>query len=152
MLGIALTSIGAVRAVFVLADHEDSILNRFSAKHNVSYTTNLEHIIFVIEHFSAQIENFSQRILHGNVSLPQQDSREYSLTARERQVVRLVCLGLSNKEIARELNGISPRTVEVHRSRAMEKLGVRNSAELAMRYSKALTSKPKNYETPATGE
>ena len=37
--------------------------------------------------------------------------------------------GLHAKEIAAEL-GISPRTVEVHKTRIMEKLGVRNVAEL----------------------
>jgi RNA polymerase sigma factor (sigma-70 family) len=51
------------------------------------------------------------------------------LTARERQVLELAARGLHAKEIASEL-GISPRTVEVHKSRVMEKLGVRNVAEL----------------------
>ena len=37
--------------------------------------------------------------------------------------------GLSNKSIAFEL-GISPRTVEIHRARVMEKMGVRSLSEL----------------------
>jgi RNA polymerase sigma factor (sigma-70 family) len=52
-----------------------------------------------------------------------------ALTAREREVLDLAARGLHAKEIAREL-GISPRTVEVHKSRVMTKLGVRNVAEL----------------------
>jgi DNA-binding NarL/FixJ family response regulator len=52
-----------------------------------------------------------------------------SLTERERQVLELVVEGKSNKEIARALV-ISPKTVSVHRSNIMGKLGVHNSAEL----------------------
>jgi two-component system response regulator FixJ len=51
------------------------------------------------------------------------------LTARERQVLELISNGQSNKEAGRQL-GISPRTIEVHRARVMEKLGARNTAEL----------------------
>jgi len=51
------------------------------------------------------------------------------LTPRERQVLEQAALGLHAKEIAAVL-GISPRTVEVHKTRLMEKLGVRNVAEL----------------------
>jgi RNA polymerase sigma factor (sigma-70 family) len=51
------------------------------------------------------------------------------LTPREREVLEQVVTGLHAKEIAAAL-GISPRTVEVHKTRIMEKLGVRNIAEL----------------------
>ena len=51
------------------------------------------------------------------------------LTPRERQVLEQAALGLHAKEIGAAL-GISPRTVEVHKTRIMEKLGVRNVAEL----------------------
>lgn len=51
------------------------------------------------------------------------------LTRRERDVLALVTNGASNKEAGRRL-GISPRTVEVHRARIMDKLGARNAADL----------------------
>ena len=51
------------------------------------------------------------------------------LSAREREVVQLVCEGLTTKEVAVTL-GLSPRTVETHRERVMSKLGVRNVAGL----------------------
>lgn len=44
---------------------------------------------------------------------------------RERQVLDLLCTGSSNKEIAREL-GISSRTVEIHRMKALRRLGAKN--------------------------
>ncbi len=59
------------------------------------------------------------------------------LTARERQVLDRAVQGLHAKEIAAAL-GISPRTVEVHKTRIMEKLGVRNVAEL-VRFAVAAT-------------
>lgn len=51
------------------------------------------------------------------------------LTAREREVLDHAARGLHAKEIAAAL-GISPRTVEVHKMHIMEKLEVRNVAEL----------------------
>ena len=52
-----------------------------------------------------------------------------TLTPREREVMVLATQGLTNKEIGRRL-GISPRTVESHRARLMEKLGAGSIAEL----------------------
>lgn len=50
------------------------------------------------------------------------------LSPRERQVLDLLYEGLTNKEMARVL-GLSPRTVEVHRTRMLSKLCVRNSTD-----------------------
>jgi len=54
------------------------------------------------------------------------------LTARERQVLDLVVQGKLNKTIA-DLLGISIKTVELHRSNMMHKLGVRSITELMHR-------------------
>ncbi len=51
------------------------------------------------------------------------------LTEREREVVRLLIRGNSNKVIAYTLN-LSEKTVEGHRARAIKRLGVKTSAEL----------------------
>jgi two-component system, LuxR family, response regulator FixJ len=51
------------------------------------------------------------------------------LTPRERDTLALILKGASNKEAARTL-GISPRTVEFHRTNIMRKLGARNAVEL----------------------
>ena len=63
-----------------------------------------------------------------------------TLTAREREVLEHAAKGLHAKEIAAAL-GISTRTVEVHRTRIMEKLGVRNIAEL-VRFTLAAGGEP----------
>jgi two-component system response regulator FixJ len=52
-----------------------------------------------------------------------------SLTPREREVLDKLVAGQPNKTIAYDL-GSSPRTVEVHRARVMEKMGVRSLPEL----------------------
>lgn len=51
------------------------------------------------------------------------------LTPREKEVLAQIAAGASNKEAGRHL-GISPRTIEVHRARIMEKLGAKNAADL----------------------
>ena len=51
------------------------------------------------------------------------------LTSRESEVLAQFVAGASNKEAGRQL-GISPRTIEVHRARIMEKLGAKNIADV----------------------
>jgi two-component system, LuxR family, response regulator FixJ len=57
------------------------------------------------------------------------DERRERLTRREREILKLLTAGHSNREIATQL-GISPRTVEVHKARIMEKLECHSLAEL----------------------
>jgi DNA-binding NarL/FixJ family response regulator len=54
------------------------------------------------------------------------------LTRRERQVLRLVSMGLRNAEVAKELQ-ISRRTAEFHVRNLLEKLGARNRVEAVER-------------------
>jgi FixJ family two-component response regulator len=56
-------------------------------------------------------------------------SRFKMLSERQRQVMELAVVGLSNKEIGSRLN-ISPKTVEYHRAWMMERIGAKNLAEL----------------------
>ena len=56
-----------------------------------------------------------------------------SLSGREREVLRLLAEGLTDREIAGSLT-VSPRTVETHVSSILHKLGARNRAEAAGRY------------------
>lgn len=58
-----------------------------------------------------------------------QERRLKILTPREREICDMIIGGQSNKEIATTLS-ISPRTVENHRAKIMEKLGVANLSSL----------------------
>jgi FixJ family two-component response regulator len=57
------------------------------------------------------------------------DVRIERLTGREREILALITAGHQNREIATQL-GISPRTVEVHKARIMEKLECDSLAQL----------------------
>ena len=58
-------------------------------------------------------------------------TEEPSLTTRELEVLQLIVLGRSNKDIATVL-GLSANTVAVHRSNIMQALGIHNTAELVV--------------------
>jgi two-component system response regulator NreC len=62
-----------------------------------------------------------------------QSGLDHGVTAREREIVRLLAEGKSNKEIASSL-GISIRTAETHRATLMRKLGV-DSVSALVRYA-----------------
>jgi FixJ family two-component response regulator len=57
------------------------------------------------------------------------DLLQETLTPREKEVFGVISRGLTHREIG-DMLGISPRTVEVHKGRIMEKLGVKTMAEL----------------------
>ncbi len=66
-----------------------------------------------------------------------------ALTPRQQEILRLVAEGLTNREVAGRLE-ISVRTVEVHRFNLMQKLNVRNVAQL-LRKALALRLLPRNF-------
>jgi DNA-binding NarL/FixJ family response regulator len=57
--------------------------------------------------------------------------RDHGLSPRELEVLRHICDGLSNRDIATKL-GLSVNTVAVHRANIMKTLGVHKTAELVM--------------------
>jgi ATP/maltotriose-dependent transcriptional regulator MalT len=64
---------------------------------------------------------------------PEEDNadRVAFLSERERQVVALVCKGLSNKTIARTLN-VSEGTIKSHLHKVFQKLGVKSRYSLLL--------------------
>ena len=71
----------------------------------------------------------SEKLREEAASSAEAAARLAALTPREREVLDLLVSGLNNKEIARQL-GASPRTIEVHRARVLEKLKAHSLPEL----------------------
>jgi two-component system response regulator FixJ len=85
----------------------------------------------IVSRVGNAIAGFAKRNAHlnGHNGAPFEFPGQLRLTPREREVLAQIAGGASNKEAGRRL-GISPRTIEVHRARLMEKIGARNAADL----------------------
>ena len=85
---------------------------------------------------NALVDRVEQALAQSAATLAQKSqagtlqSQLEGLTERERDVMRLVVGGLPNKLVADQLE-ISVRTVEVHRARVFDKMGVKSAVELA---------------------
>ena len=73
------------------------------------------------------------RFLHDDSTTAKTAAAEETLSSREREILRLVAQGGSNKSVAAAL-GVSTRTVETHRAAIMRKLHATSTAEL-VRYA-----------------
>ncbi|MEE2862953.1 MAG: response regulator transcription factor [Gemmatimonadota bacterium] len=81
------------------------------------------------DHFTARVTQQLSVGLRREIEEEQLRTRLSSLTQREREVLLLVAQGLTNREAGGQLE-ISPRTVETHRERVMDKLRIRTVAGL----------------------
>src|SRR6516165_3919567 len=82
----------------------------------------------------AKEQDAKNRLIHAELAAIQ--GKIAALTPREREVLTHVVAGRLNKQIAGDL-GTVEKTIKVHRSRMMEKLGVRTVAELVRMAEKA---------------
>jgi two-component system response regulator FixJ len=71
----------------------------------------------------------SESSLKERIELDDLKARYAALSDRQRDTMQLLIRGLSNKEIGQQL-GISPRTVEIHRTWVMTKMSARSIADL----------------------
>lgn len=69
--------------------------------------------------------------MQGSNSKPSEENPLEQLTAREDEILRLVAAGLSNKEVARQLD-LQEKTVKHHMTRVLAKLHARNRTEAAL--------------------
>lgn len=78
------------------------------------------------KYYSSEVSNIIINNVYSKVS-------EYgevpTLTNREKEIIKFIAEGLSSKEIS-EILSLSPRTIETHRGRILNKLNLRNTAEL----------------------
>lgn len=124
--------------VLVLSMHANpAYLKRAMAKGAAGYILKedaFDRLLWAIEEVRAGRKAFSRSIADAALesTFHTEDVEHHSadlLTGREREILALVAQGRTSKEIAEKLE-ISARTVESHRARMMEKLGIQNSAAL----------------------
>lgn len=77
--------------------------------------------------------SLASKVVDGFVRPPIDPEIRAELSERETEVVRLIALGYSNKEIASRLK-LSVKTVETYKTRSMEKLGMRGRVDI-VRYA-----------------
>lgn len=124
-----LQEIGCTIPVIVITGHGDveSARSAFRSQAVDFLEKPLDH-----DRLIASIEEAFERQLSAGVQHTRQAEQSAllkRLTPREREVLDLVVAGRHNREIAAKLK-ISPRTVEVHKARVMQKLGVESIPDL----------------------
>jgi len=127
--------------VVVLTMHEsDQMVRRVLEAGALGYVLKSDlaaHLVKAVKDVSAGklflTPKVSDMVLKGFLKTADQHDSKENLqarpTPREVEIIRLLALGKSNKEIAAEL-GITIRTVETHRAKIMHKLGMHSLAEL----------------------
>ena len=112
----------AVRGYVFKSDLDTDLLTAVdaAARHQRFFTSKVSQMMY-------------QQITRGGVLRAGEDPGLSDLTVRQRDVVRLLVEGKSNREVGRVL-GISERTVEAHRAHIMARLGLGSFSEL-VRYA-----------------
>lgn len=123
-------------AVLILSMHDDERYVRRSkacgAKGYLLKDTAEEGLAQAILCLSRGEEFFSPTLArHLALDLDVKEDRYETLTERERQIYQMLAEGGSNKEIAVRLD-LSLHTIETHRARIMEKLGLHSISELVL--------------------
>ncbi|TRX72056.1 response regulator transcription factor [Carboxylicivirga sp. M1479] len=93
----------------------------------------IEHAIRTVINGDSYFSNELLRRIITNINKPEQNSviKEHNISKRELEVLKEICNGLTNDEIAEKLF-ISAQTVKGHRSSLLAKNNCRNSASLVM--------------------
>jgi DNA-binding NarL/FixJ family response regulator len=129
--------------VMFSAHHSEEVIEQLfnaGAKSYIQKSEAGQHLVAAIkslaEHkpfFTPEVSQILFSKFFSNGSSKNQSGPEHSLTTREREIVRLLAEGQSNKEVAGHL-GISIRTAETHRATLMRKLDI-NSLAALVRYA-----------------
>ncbi len=126
--------------IIALSSYGDEIYYRRMIEEGVlgfmTKSSNKEELEFAINTVADGNNYFSQDLLKKvviNISKKgkQKEDEEIKLTHREKEILKYICMGLSNKEIAEKLF-ISHKTVDNHRTSLLYKTSSKNTASLVM--------------------
>jgi len=105
------------------------------AKGFILKNSDISEVLRAIETVNKGETYFAQEILVGLVknfnNVSNLNAGDFDISDRELDVLKLICKGLSNHEIANRLN-ISKRTVDKHRSNLLSKTNSKNTASLVI--------------------
>ena len=104
------------------------------AKGFILKSADLDEVVAAIHVVCEGGSFFSQELLQhlvGSLKTSRHDQPEELLSDREKEILLLICKGLSNQEIGDRLF-ISKRTVDKHRANILEKTGCKNTANLVV--------------------
>lgn len=97
----------------------------------------------LIDAVQQAIRNYAES-REGDHARQARTARIETLSAREREVLDGIVRGQSNKEIARDLGGLSPRTIETYRANVFDKLCASSVVELVRDYAGLLGMRASN--------
>ena len=98
-----------------MAGHRGRIHPGRAAWHKNYFTSAIGEVVFA-------------KLLHRQTKGAKEPDRPGRLTTRERELVQMLCEGLSNKAAAKL--GISVKTIETHRATVMKKLGLKTFRDM----------------------
>lgn len=109
-------------------DRSDALMEYCVARH-----TTAEELVHMVRraHFRAASDSATSPLGELQRAVATQSSQGDSLTAREREVLKLLAEGKTVRAVASDL-GLSSKTVDAHKFNLMRKLGIHNKAELVM--------------------
>lgn len=103
--------------------NELCIANRASLAHAIQVIEQNQH--FITPNMVKKLSSIYQN------STSEPTEHQVSITQREKEVLQLICEGLSTQDIAKKIN-VSTRTVDTHRSNLIRKTGTRNVVDLVL--------------------
>ncbi len=120
------TLIGNILKLNGNKNHDElCIANRASLEYAIRVIEQNQHIIT-----PTMVKKLSS-IYHSDTPTQQNTEHQVAITQREKEVLQLICEGLSTQDIARRLS-VSARTVDTHRSNLIRKTGTRNVVDLVL--------------------
>lgn len=130
--------------IVVLTSHNDEkeVLDSLKAGANAycSKEINPQRLTEVVESVMEGASWFDPNVAHvvlsavanGSIEVDNKSKKDYNLTSREEQILKLITEGCSNNQIAKEL-GVSINTTKAHVANILQKLGVDDRLQAALK-------------------
>jgi two-component system response regulator NreC len=119
------------RIVFLPEAADDKLRPASDHSKHVLRQTSADELMRILREVALPEEQVAGNGIGGEIPIDEAASRKRVLTAREREVLKLLAEGRTVRSVAGIL-GLSIKTVDAHKFNLMRKLGIHNKAELVM--------------------